>query len=116
MLNRRKRTFVKIIPLMFLAVFGAEAIQALSVSVFFNTLVSLNYAQQALNITVDMTRATQELSGWTLFTAFWLVVVHIAVLWYIGEKLEKFSSKRWPDEPGLKLRQTKKGAYKGRST
>jgi hypothetical protein len=106
--NKKKRLYVKIIPLMAIAFIGASAIQAIIVSVFLNTYVSLNWLKANMNLSIDLPKAYGELSQMTLAASVWLVIVHLAVIWYVGEKLERRLAKKWPDEPALKVRLTKK--------
>jgi hypothetical protein len=101
------------IVIMFIMV-GYLAMQAIIVSVMFNTLISLRYANDVLNVTVDMANAYIELQFWSLFVSIWLVIIHIAVMWYIMERLDRRLTKKWPDED-LSLRRTERIAYKRRS-
>lgn len=108
MKNKQKRLYVKLIPLMFLAVIGANAIEAIVAELMMNTYVSLNWMSQNANITINMPKAMNELGTWTLLSAIWLIVIHLVMIWYVSEKLDGRLARKWPDEPALKVRLTKK--------
>lgn len=117
MLNKNKRRLARFPIMLFIMVMGSYAIQLLTVSVFFNTYVSLNWIKENMNISVDITKASVELGWLTLFTALWLMIVHLAVLWFVSDKLEARMWRRWPDRKldVIKVRQTKRRAYKRRN-
>lgn len=115
MLNKNKRTNAKISILMIIAVIGSLAIQAITMSIIMNTYVSINWISQNTNLTIDVSKASVEIQWWATWVALWLIILHLAMLWYIGEKIDSRLRKRWPDKENISVSPTKRRFYKVRS-
>ena len=127
MRNKTKRFLVRYPVLLVLLLIGSVAIELIAYTFIINTYASMGWVKQNLNVSINMANLAADLPLWTLILSVWLIIVNLAMFWYIARGLEARLKRKWPDPvldnnksrcgrgELISLRRTERRAYKRRN-